>query len=178
MAGGLKMANAHLKAGSGQHPIRGSVGRSGNRSMRSSDVVLQRLRGLCLALPESSETGSWGHPNFRAGKRTFAAFEWIKGRPSIAFRLNATDIDLLLRRRRFFMTPYGRGQWVSVWADRPLNWGLVARLLQRGYRIVALARMIAALGNSPEVCDTVPMRRRSAGSGRISRSGSCRQQAP
>jgi predicted DNA-binding protein (MmcQ/YjbR family) len=105
--------------------------------MRSSDAVLQRLRRLCLELPESSEVGSWGHPNFRAGKRTFAAFEWIDGRPSIAFRLNATDIDLLLRRKRFFMTPYGRGQWVSVWADRPLNWALVARLLQRSYGVVA-----------------------------------------
>jgi predicted DNA-binding protein (MmcQ/YjbR family) len=100
---------------------------------------------LCLALPESSEVSSWGHPNFRAGRRTFAAFEWIKGRPSIAFRLHGPDVDLLLRRRRFFVTPYGQGQWVSVWADGPLNWRLVERLVQRSYRVVALKRMIAAL---------------------------------
>jgi hypothetical protein len=50
-----------------------------------------------------------------------------------------------LRRPRFFVTPYGRGQWVSVWADRPLEWRLVGRLLQRSYRLVALKRMIAAL---------------------------------
>ena len=116
--------------------------------MRTSDRVLQRVRRLCLLLPESSEVGSWGHPNFRAGKRTFATFEWINGRPSIAFRLNSTDVDLLLRRKRFFVTPYGRGQWVSVWADGPLNWGLVERLLQRSYRVVALRRMITALENT------------------------------
>ena len=88
---------------------------------------------------------SWGHPNFRAGKKTFAAFEVVHGRPSIAFRLNPTDVDLLLRRRHFFATPYGRGLWVSVWADVPLNWRLVGHLLERSYREVALKRMIAAL---------------------------------
>jgi len=106
--------------------------------MSTSDRVLHRLRRLCLSLPESTEVGSWGHPNFRAGKRTFATFERINGRPSIAFRLNTTDVDLLLRRKRFFVTPYGRGQWVSVWADGALHWDLVERLLQRSYRVVAL----------------------------------------
>ena len=109
------------------------------------DRVLQRVRKMCLALPESSEVGSWGHPNFRAGKRTFVTFEWIKGRPSIAFRLNSTDVDLLLRRRGFFVTPYGQGRWVSVWADSELNWGLVRRLLEQSYRLVALKRMTVAL---------------------------------
>jgi len=98
--------------------------------MRTTDRVLQRLRDLCLSLPETSEVGSWGHPNFRAGKRTFAAFERIDGRPSIAFRLNTTDVGLLLRRKQFFVTPYGRGQWVSVWADAPLNWRFVAHSTQ------------------------------------------------
>jgi predicted DNA-binding protein (MmcQ/YjbR family) len=107
--------------------------------------TLGQLRALCLSLPETSETSSWGHPNFRAGKKTFAAFEQIRGRPSIAFRLNAVDIDLLRHRKAFFATPYGRGQWVSVWADTRLEWRLVADLLQRSYRLVALKRMLTAL---------------------------------
>jgi predicted DNA-binding protein (MmcQ/YjbR family) len=117
--------------------------------MKGTDRVLQRVRKLCLSLPESSEVSSWGHPNFRAGKRTFATFEWVKERPSIAFRLNSTDIDLLLGRRGFFATPYGQGRWVSVWADRSLDWKLVERLLERSYRVVALKRMIDALDRAP-----------------------------
>jgi predicted DNA-binding protein (MmcQ/YjbR family) len=113
--------------------------------VRGATRVLERIRERCLSLPEASETRSWGHPNFRAGKRTFAAFEWVKGRPSIAFRLDSTDIDLLRRRDHFFATPYGQGKWVSVWADQPLNWRLVDRLLERSYRLVALKRMVAAL---------------------------------
>ena len=113
--------------------------------MVKDDPALRRVRAVCLALPETSEAGSWGHPNFRAGKKTFAAFEWITGRPSVAFRLNGVDVDLLLRRRNFFETPYGRRQWVSVWTDQRVNWRLVERLLLRSYRLVALKRMIASL---------------------------------
>jgi predicted DNA-binding protein (MmcQ/YjbR family) len=113
--------------------------------MKKDDRVLARVRQQCLLLPESREISSWGHPNFRAGRKTFAAFEWIKGRPSIAFRLNPTDVDLLLHRNDFFKTPYGQGKWVSVWADGPLDWRLVGRLLDRSYRTVALKRMVAAL---------------------------------
>ncbi len=116
--------------------------------MRTTDRVLQRLRELCLSLPETSEVGSWGHPNFRAGKRTFATFEWIKGRPSIAFRLDPPDVGLLLRRKQFFVTPYGRGLWVSLWADAPLNWRFVGHLLRRSYRVVALKRTIRVLGKT------------------------------
>src|SRR5262245_56844233 len=112
----------------------------------TTEQTLQRLRELCLAFPESSERSSWGHPNFKAGTKTFAAFEPVKGRPSMAFRLNPTDVDLLLRRDGFFVTPYGRGLWVSLWADGRIDWALVERLLDRSYRLVALKRMVAALG--------------------------------
>ena len=113
--------------------------------MISKDGVLRRLRALCLSLPETSEVSSWGHPNFRAGRKTFVTFEAVRGRASVAFRLSHTDIDLLLRREQFFATPYGQGQWVSVWADGAMDWGLVRKLVENAYRQVALKRMIAVL---------------------------------
>ena len=108
-------------------------------------TILDRLRTLCLSYPEASEAPSWGHPNFKAGKKVFVAFEQIKGRPSIAFRLEPDDVDRLLMRRQFFVTPYGRGQWVSLWADGALDWKAVADLVDRSYRVVALKRMTTAL---------------------------------
>jgi len=110
-----------------------------------AERTLHRLRALCLALPETSERPSWGHPNFRAGKRTFVAYERIKGRPSIAFRLDQADVERLLQRKLFFTTPYGRGQWISLWADGAIDWNAVADLVERSYRMVALKRMLAAL---------------------------------
>jgi predicted DNA-binding protein (MmcQ/YjbR family) len=114
----------------------------------ASRALVQRLRGLCLALPETSERSSWGHPNFRAGKKTFAAFEVIRGRPSIAFRLPPEEVEPLLLRKAFFATPYGRGLWVSLWVDGKIDWKLVERLLRRSYRLVALKRMVTALERS------------------------------
>jgi predicted DNA-binding protein (MmcQ/YjbR family) len=112
----------------------------------NADSVIRRFRDLCLGFPESSEADSWGHPNFRAGKRTFATIEWIKGRPSFAFRVGAEETNvLLLRSEQVFSTPYGKGKWVSLWADVPPNWDFVQELTERSYRSVALKRMIVAL---------------------------------
>jgi len=115
----------------------------------ASRPVVERLRALCLKLPETSERSSWGHPNFRAGKKTFAAFEIIGGRPSIAFRLPPGEVDELVNSKDFFVTPYGRGLWVSLWVDGKIDWKRVDRLLHRSYRVVALKRMLAALDNQP-----------------------------
>lgn len=116
-----------------------------------TDPTIDRLRALCLAYPEASETTAWGHPNFKAGKKVFVTFEHIRGRPSIAFRLAPSDVERLLMRRQFFVTPYGRGQWVSLWADDRVDWKAVTDLVDRSYRVVALKRMIATLDASRRV---------------------------
>jgi predicted DNA-binding protein (MmcQ/YjbR family) len=113
------------------------------------EVTLKRLRSLCLTLPETGETTSHGHPNFRAGRKTFVTFERVKGRASIAFRLEPADVEQLLRRKQFFATPYGRGLWASLWADRGIDWGAVEALVERSYRVVALKRMLTALEGNP-----------------------------
>ena len=117
----------------------------------ASTRALERVRRLCLALPETREALAWGHPVFKAGAKTFAAIEPVKGRPSIAFRLPPLDVDMLLTRTPFFVTPYGRGLWVSAWADGALDWPLIGRLVERSYRVVALRRMLTILddGTTP-----------------------------
>jgi predicted DNA-binding protein (MmcQ/YjbR family) len=112
---------------------------------KKAEGTLDRLRALCLAYPEATEKISWGHPNFRAGTKVFVAYEHVKERPSVAFRLAPPDVERLLMRRQFFVTPYGRGQWVSLWADGALDWKAVTDLVDRSYRLVARKRMIAAL---------------------------------
>jgi predicted DNA-binding protein (MmcQ/YjbR family) len=110
-----------------------------------NEQTLAKLRALCLALPETSETASWNHPNFKAGKKTFVAFERVKGRASIAFRLEPGEVERLLQRTQFFETPYGRGLWASLWADGPIDWPAVQELVERSYRVVAVKRMITVL---------------------------------
>jgi predicted DNA-binding protein (MmcQ/YjbR family) len=108
-------------------------------------AVFGRLRRLCLALPETTETSSWGHPNFRAGKRIFCAFELVGGRPSIAFRVSPADAKRLARKRHFFLTPYGRGVWISRWLDVPADVKSMAMLIDRSYRQVAPKKLVRLL---------------------------------
>jgi predicted DNA-binding protein (MmcQ/YjbR family) len=116
------------------------------RLRSSAEGILQELRGLCLSLPETMERSSFGHPNFVAGKKTFVTFEQFNGRPSIAFRLDRDNIERLSGNPLFFSTPYGRGQWLSLWVDARFDWNVVKELVNASYRQVALKRMLLALG--------------------------------
>jgi predicted DNA-binding protein (MmcQ/YjbR family) len=124
--------------------------RSFGADCNSDDRLLGRLRTLCLSLPETTETDSWGHPNFRAGKRTFVTYEWIRGSPTIAFRLSPEEVRRRERTPGFLSTPYGRGQWVSMEVRGRLDWRLIEALVLESYKEVAIKRMIRALGSSWE----------------------------
>ena len=110
-------------------------------------VEMQRkLRRLCLSLPETSEVAAWGHPNFRAGKRTFAVYETYKGRPCIAVKIDPLTREGLLQHPSFFPTPIiGKHGWLSIWVDGPVDWNLIKKLVTGSYRLVALKRMLANL---------------------------------
>lgn len=112
--------------------------------------LLERLRRLCLSLPEVHEAPAWGHPNFRAGARTFAVFERYRGRPCIVVKLDRFQASVLVDDVRFSRAPYvGKHGWVTIWVDRPVAWKLIEDLVMRSYRLVALKRMLEALDGVP-----------------------------
>lgn len=93
---------------------------------------------LCLSLPDASEVEAWGHPNFKVGKKTFAVFEYYRGRPTIAVKAEDGAQDLLVDGIRFFRTPYlGSRGWVSAWVDRETDWSLLEDLVKRSYKLMA-----------------------------------------
>ena len=112
--------------------------------------TLAKLRRLCLSLPETSEVASWGHPNFRAGRRIFAVLEVYRGQLSLCVRPDAATYRKLAKDERFYVTPYiGNQGWLSLAVDGPLDWREVEDLVLQSYRQVALKRMLAALGARP-----------------------------
>ena len=134
--------------------------RFGAGGTSDDERALRRVRKFCLSLPETSETDSWGHPNFRAGKRTFVTYEWIRGIPTIAFRLSPAEVRKRQQTRGFLPTPYGRGQWVSMEAHARLDWRLVEALILKSYRQVAIARMVRALEKRPRKARASPSNNR------------------
>jgi predicted DNA-binding protein (MmcQ/YjbR family) len=103
----------------------------------TGDAVVARVRALCIALPGTSETRSWGHPNFRTKKGIFVTCECIGKRSSIAFRLQPDEVQHFLTMKGFFVTPYGKGRWVSLETGGRLNWKLITTLIKKSYAIVS-----------------------------------------
>ena len=105
---------------------------------QSQARILAKLREVLLALPETSETASWGHPNFRAGKKIFAAFhEDPSGVPCIWLRVEPGDARILLEDPRFLPSRHGGDRWVALRADGPIDWALVRDLARDSHRVVA-----------------------------------------
>lgn len=116
------------------------------RRPESPQRVLTRLRRLCLALPETCETPTWGHPNFRAGKKIFAAFHAdADGSPCIWLKLGPFARDVTRGDPRFSPSRHGATQWGGLRADRPLDWSLVRLLVLESYRQTAAKALVRKL---------------------------------
>jgi predicted DNA-binding protein (MmcQ/YjbR family) len=102
---------------------------------------LAKLRALCRRLPGTSERSSFGHPNFAAGGRLFAAFEVYRGIPSIAVLATKAEQSFLLQDAAFYKSPYvGSRGWVSADLRQQPPWPLLAELLQRGHALALAPR--------------------------------------
>jgi hypothetical protein len=116
-----------------------------------SDGPLERLRTLCLGLPEVTERLSHGEPTwFVRDKKTFVMFAdhhhddrlafWCAAPPGAQEAVVGSEPD------RYFRPPYvGPRGWLGVWLDVPVDWGEIADLVDDAYRAVAPKRLIADL---------------------------------
>ncbi len=129
------------------HPqVRASRTRT-RRVPRSS--VLRRVRGLCLALPETSERMSHGQPTFFiGGKTTFVMYmdnHHNDGRLALWCAATSEIQQMLIRSSPecYFMPPYvGYRGWVGVRLDRNLPWSEIAVLIEDAFLTVAPPQVI------------------------------------
>src|SRR3954451_7693862 len=116
---------------------------------------LERLRQLCLALPEVTEPLSHGEPTwFVQGKKTFVMFANHHHDDRLAFWCAAPDgaQEMLVASdpERFFRPPYvGHRGWLGVYLDVPADWDQIADLVVDAYRAVAPKRLAAVLDDRP-----------------------------
>lgn len=108
--------------------------------------LLQRLRKLCLSLPEVSEGSSFGSPVFRAGKKTFCQF-WCKDEAGCAmFWVGRDGQAAFTGDERFDIPPYmGSNGWIRLRFDQGFDEDEVSALLLESYRHFALKRMLVKL---------------------------------
>jgi hypothetical protein len=113
---------------------------------------LEKLRRLCLALPEATERLSHGEPTwFVRGKKSFANYADHHHDDRLAFWCAAPDgaqeALVALNPERFFRPPYvGTRGWLGVRLDvLPIDWDEIADLVADAYRTVAPKRLVAEL---------------------------------
>ncbi len=125
--------------------------------------VLERLRGLCLALPGALEEIKWGHPNWTVGKKIFAAYGFYAERPSLGTKQTLPDQALLCEHEPFFRSPYvGKHGWVSMWTDGKVDWGMAEELIRRSYRLVAPKKLAASIDAGPSKAKAKPAKAKKA----------------
>ncbi len=114
---------------------------------------LDRLRDLCLALPEAHEVEAWGEPTFRVKNKIFAMYAASEnhhgaGKESVWLKATHMTQDLLVRAQpqRFFVPPYvGKSGWVGVRLDGRTGWKALAELLRDAYVMTAPKKLAALL---------------------------------
>ena len=109
----------------------------------SSRGLVDRLRTICLGLPETTEKTAWGEPTWRVRGRLFAQLDdHHHGADRLAVWLPAAlgVQELLIKSdpKRFFVPPYvGPRGWIGMRIDRRPNWRLVTTLVHDAYAQVA-----------------------------------------
>jgi len=111
----------------------------------TADRTLERLRAICLALPEVSERISHGSPSFFIReKKVLCSFHpnghhgehgmsiWAPAPPGVQEQLVEDEPD------RFYRPPYvGVRGWIGVRLDRDVDWGEIDGIVRDAYRLVA-----------------------------------------
>jgi predicted DNA-binding protein (MmcQ/YjbR family) len=123
---------------------------------------LDRLRAICLALPEAAEQETWDLPTFRVRAKIFAMHVETDGRPSVWCKAPPGSQAILVGAdpERFFAPPYvGPKGWVGMHLDSRADWREVATLVGRSYRLVAPRALVAQL--DAETQEQKPRHRRS-----------------
>jgi predicted DNA-binding protein (MmcQ/YjbR family) len=111
------------------------------------DRVIERIRSVCLALPETVEKPFGGHtsPAFRVRDKLFVviaeerSYMTLKAPPGVQGILVNSDGE------RFFVPPYvGSKGWVGVRIALNVapDWDEVAEMIYESYRLTAPKRLV------------------------------------
>jgi predicted DNA-binding protein (MmcQ/YjbR family) len=154
--------------------VRGSVGifdtpgagSGSSGQLRAPDYprvnLIERVRTLCLVLPETFELETWDHPTFRVGSGRGKIFCTAAGDgTSITLKADPVEREALLAQGDpFFLPAYvGDKGWVGMRLDlRRTDWEEVAELIATGYCLIAPKRLARTVTSPPSLDGRLPAR--------------------
>lgn len=116
-----------------------------------NEHLIERVREICLRLPDTTEKLSHGEPTWFV-KKVFCMFAnhhhdsrvavWLPAAPGIQEMLMESDPE------KFFRPPYvGVKGWVGVFLDTDPDWDEIAGLIHESYRLIAPPKSLAKLSD-------------------------------
>jgi predicted DNA-binding protein (MmcQ/YjbR family) len=121
---------------------------------RAQAGVLGKLAPICLALPDTKLTMTWGKPHFRVGDKIFAGCDDGLEDWHVGFKLPmARAAKLVATDARFSRAAYvGHKGWVNFDTADVDDWDEVRELVTTSYRLIAPKRSLAKLdGQTPNM---------------------------
>lgn len=112
--------------------------------------TLERVRRICLALPEATEQVAWGEPTWRVRKRLFAMYaDNHHGDGRVALWCNAPlgvqEAVVAEAPETYFVPPYvGVKGWIGIVLNAVDDAELRGQIVQ-SYAMVAPAKLLRAL---------------------------------
>src|SRR5215213_1600146 len=111
----------------------------------------EKFQAICLSLPNTKETPTWGAPHFRVGEKIFTGCA-PPGTPEFSFSAKLEvplQQALVASDKRFSIAPYvGKHGWVDVKPGPKPNWAEVEALVTGSYRLIAPKKLVAELDAS------------------------------
>ena len=108
--------------------------------------AIERVRAICLALPQAVEKPFGGHtdPAFRVLDKIFAIISRPFEHVSLTCKGGSGAQDILIHSdpERYFSPPYtGHKGWVGVRLDIPIDWDIVEDIIRDSYKMTAPKRL-------------------------------------
>jgi predicted DNA-binding protein (MmcQ/YjbR family) len=135
--------------------FRGGPTRKGFAIIGSVSAI-ERVRSLCLALPEAFELETWDHPTFRVGGGRGKIFcTAAPDGSSLTVKADPEErLALLAQGEPFYVPPYVGGKgWVGIRTDHSrTDWEELAELIATSYCLIApkrLAEKVTAPPSAP-----------------------------
>ncbi|HUJ27301.1 MAG TPA: MmcQ/YjbR family DNA-binding protein [Myxococcales bacterium] len=123
------------------HPIKRATTKAEQRA-------IDRVRRICLALPEVTEKLAWGEPTFRVGK-VFAMMDThhhgaVHVAVVMAAGFGVQEALVKADPARFFVPPYvGVRGWIGARLGGRPDWSAIASLLKDAHGLMAPPRLAA-----------------------------------
>ena len=111
------------------------------------EQLLEKLERICLKLPSTKKTLTWGKPHFRVAEKIFCGCGEVNGRPVMGLKMEPFDSQTMMKVPGIEKAPYSRKNdgWVSIDPNVFDDWDDIERFVVDSFRLIAPKRTVALL---------------------------------